>query len=225
MAQVKEGLNARKARALEVFERLRAAYPDVHCTLDFESPFQLLVGTILAAQCTDERVNRTTKDLFRKYRGPEDFLAVPREELEGDIRPCGFYRNKAKSLRAMCQTLLDRFGGEVPGTMDELLELGGVGRKTANVVLAECFGGQGVIVDTHCTRVAGRLGFARGTDAVKIERELMTVWPEDRWSLFSHLMVFHGRAVCVARAPKCSLCGVRDLCPFPETKEGRKIAR
>ncbi len=225
MAKVKTSLSATRERARAVYERLAATYPDAHCTLNFESPFQLLVGTILAAQCTDERVNKTTMHLFKKYRMPQNYLDVPQEELEQDIRPCGFYRNKAKSIRAMCATLLDKFGGQVPGTMEELLELGGVGRKTANVVLAECFGGQGVIVDTHCTRVANRLGFTKNKEATKIERDLQKVWPEDRWTLFSHYMVFHGRKVCNARAPKCSQCPIDDWCPFPETREGKNIAR
>ncbi|MFP4499761.1 MAG: endonuclease III [Candidatus Hydrogenedentota bacterium] len=225
MAKVETSLSVNKARAIEIYKRLAATYPDAHCTLNFESPFQLLAGTILAAQCTDERVNKTTMHLFKKYRMPQDYLDVPQEELEQDIRPCGFYRNKAKNLRAMCATLLEEFNGQVPGTMDELLQLGGVGRKTANVVLGECFGGQGVIVDTHCTRVASRLGFTKETDAVKIERDLQKVWPADHWTLFSHYMVFHGRSICTARAPICSRCPLNDVCPFPNTTEGKNIAR
>jgi endonuclease-3 len=225
MANVKTSLTAQRERAIVVYERLAETYPDAHCTLNFDGPFQLAIATGLAAQCTDVRVNLTTKHLFQKYRTPEDYLAVPQEELEKDIQPCGFYRNKAKNIRALCRTLLDEFGGQVPNTMEGLLRLGGVGRKTANVVLGECFGGQGVIVDTHCTRVAGRLGFTKHTDAVKIERELMKVWPANRWTMFSHFMVFHGRAICTARSPKCSACPVREWCPWPDTREGKKLAK
>jgi endonuclease-3 len=216
---------AERARAIKVYDRLAAAYPDVRCTLDFHNPFQLLLMTILAAQCTDARVNIVCKDLFKKYKKPRDFLSVPIAELEKDIQPCGFYRAKAKSIVATCTSLVEEHGGNVPQTMEELLTLRGVGRKTANVVLGECFGHQGVIVDTHCTRVANRLGFTKQQDPVKIEKELMQVWPEDRWTLFSHYMVFHGRAVCIARAPRCSVCTVREFCPFPDTREGKKIAR
>ena len=225
MAPLKMTLEARRKRAQEAFDILRGEYPDAHCTLDFETPLQLLVGTILAAQCTDERVNQVTKDLFRKYNKPENYLAVPQEALEADIRTCGFFRNKAKSIRSACRSIIEEHGGEVPGTMEELLKLGGVGRKTANVLLGTCFDTPGVIVDTHCTRVARRLGFTKETDAVKIERDLMKVWLRETWTDFSHFMVFHGRSICKARAPLCSKCAVRPLCPFPDTAEGRKIAR
>jgi endonuclease-3 len=146
-------------------------------------------------------------------------------EYRNAIQPCGFYRAKAKSITGACRKILDNFGGEVPGTMKELLTLNGVGRKTANVVLGECFNTQGVVVDTHCTRVANRLGFTKNSDPVKIEQDLMKVWPPDSWTLYSHYMVFHGRAICVARAPKCSVCPVRGECPFPDTPAGRAIAR
>lgn len=225
MAPIKKRITANRERALQVYDRLDATYPDARCTLNFDGPFQLIVATALAAQCTDARVNLTTAHLFKKYKTPKDYLAVTQEELEQDIKSCGFYRNKAKNIRAKCQTLIDKFNGEVPSTMEELVQLAGVGRKTANVVLGECFGGQGVIVDTHCTRVAGRLGFTKNTDAVKIEKDLMKVWPPDRWTMFSHFMVFHGRAVCTARSPKCSQCPVRDLCPWPDTREGKKLAK
>jgi endonuclease-3 len=222
---MRESKRAKTARAIEVYDRLYAAYPDVHCTLNFTTPFELMIGTILAAQCTDERVNIVTKDLFRKYRGSKDYLKAPLTELEKDIQSCGFYRNKAKNIAAAAERILEEYGGEVPGTMEELLTLPGVGRKTANVILGECFGGQGVVVDTHCTRVSRRLGFSKQSDPAKIEQELMQVWPQDRWTLFSHLMVFHGRACCTARGPRCSQCPVREFCPFPETAEGKKIAR
>ncbi len=225
MSRLKLTLTANRGRALAVYERLYKAYPAIRCTLDYENPLQLLIMTTLAAQCTDERVNRVCRELFQTYRTPEDFVRTPVATLEEVIRPCGFYRNKAKNIRRQCELLLERHGGEVPRTMAELTALPGVGRKTANVVLGECFGGQGVIVDTHCTRLANRLGFTRNQDALKIEQDLMKVWPPDRWTLFSHFMVFHGRAVCVARAPRCSTCVVEDLCPFPKTREGKKIAQ
>jgi len=225
MAALREGLKVKRERALAVYDILERTYPDIRCTLDHRSPLQLLIMTTLAAQCTDERVNIVCRDLFQKYRSAEDFANAPQEALEEDVRPCGFYRNKAKNIRTQCAQVLERHGGEVPRTMEELTALAGVGRKTANVILGECFGGQGVIVDTHCTRLANRLGFARGEDAVKLERDLMKVWPEDRWTLFSHFTVFHGRAVCTARAPRCSACPLRALCPFPDTREGKKLAR
>lgn len=225
MAKTALTLEAHRARARQVFARLRAAYPGLRCTLDFKGPLQLLIATILAAQCTDARVNIVTKGLFRKYRKPEDFLNAPIEELHEDIRPCGFYRNKARSIVNTCRKLVERFNGKVPGTMEELLTLDGVGRKTANVILGECFGKQGIIVDTHCARINRRLGFTKQSDPVKIERDLMKIWPEEHWTLFSHSMVFHGRAVCGARAPKCSQCVLADLCPFPKSKEGKRIAR
>lgn len=225
MAKVPLTLKAARERALRVYERLCVAYPDARCSLDFRSPLELLIATILAAQCTDVRVNIVTKSLFKKYRRPEDYVNAPVSELEDDIRTCGFYRNKAKSIVSACRKIIADFGGQIPGTMEELLTLDGVGRKTANVLLGECFGGQGIIVDTHCTRLARRLGFTKNSDPVKIERDLMTVWPREHWTLFSHNLVFHGRAVCSARAPKCSECPVADLCPFPRTKEGKRIAR
>ena len=218
-------LKATRERAGLVLEKLTAAYPDVRCSLNHHSPLQLLIMTILAAQSTDARVNIVAKDLFRKYRKPEDFLAVPVEELEQDVHSCGFFRMKAKNIRQTCQDIIEKHGGQVPGTMEELVALAGVGRKTANVVLGECFGVQGVVVDTHCTRVANRLAFTKNVDPVKIERDLMKVWPPDHWTLFSHLMVFHGRAICVARTPKCSICPVNELCPFPRSREGLKVAR
>lgn len=221
MASIKETVTAKRERARKIFARLSAAYPDARCTLDFKNPFQLLIMTALAAQCTDARVNIVCKDLFQKYHGPADFLKVPLEELERDIQPCGFYRNKAKNIMHACQVLMERHGGEVPRTIEELVQLGGVGRKTANVVLGECFGHQGVIVDTHCTRLATRMGFTKAQDPVKIEQELMKVWPPEHWTMMSHYMVHHGRAVCQARKPMCSACVVRDCCPFPETREGR----
>jgi len=214
-----------RERAEAIYAALRREYPGVRCTLDYKTPLQLLIMTILAAQCTDARVNIVAKALFRKYRKAEDFLAVPIEELQEDIRTAGFFRQKAKSIVNTCRQLVERHKGRVPGTMEELTRLPGVGRKTANVLLGECFRVQGVIVDTHCTRLAQRLGFTRKEDPVKIEKDLMKLWPPDRWTLFSHLMVFHGRAVCKARGPKCSQCVVNAHCPFPDSREGRAIAK
>lgn len=210
-------------RAVLVYGRLSAAYPDVRCTLDYKSPFQLLVMTILAAQCTDARVNIVCKSLFRKYKIPKDFAESDLSDLEEAIRTCGFFRQKAKSIRESSRILLERHGGAVPGTMDELLALPGVGRKIANAVLGECFGVQGVIVDTHCRRVTGRLGFTKNTEPGRIEKDLRRIWPSDHWTLFSHFMVFHGRAVCTARKPNCPACCVADLCPYPRKTAGLEI--
>jgi len=225
VAKLKLTQSANRARAAAMYERLHAMYPDVHCTLDYKSPFQLLVMTALAAQCTDARVNIVSKVLFKQYPTPQHFLDAAIEDIEASIKSCGFYRNKAKNIKACSRLLVEEYGGEVPDTMEDLTRLAGVGRKTANVILGECFGKQGVIVDTHCTRLTRRWGFTKNVDAVKIERDLMKVWPEHTWTLFSHFTVFHGRAVCTARGPKCSACGIRDLCPFPDTREGKKIAK
>ncbi len=225
MAKIPLNLKANKERALIVYEKLRALYPDIRCTLDFKSPFQLMIMTSLAAQCTDARVNIVCKDLFQKYKTPADFVAVPVEELEKDVQPCGFYKNKARNIQSACQRLIDVYGGEVPRDMESLVTLAGVGRKTANVVLGECFGVQGVIVDTHCTRLTNRLGFTKNDDPVKIEQDLMKVWPSDKWTLFSHFMVFHGRAVCDARKPRCKECTLREHCPFPDTAQGQRFVQ
>jgi len=225
MAKIALTSTGNRQRAREVFRRLREAYPEAHCTLDYHSPLQLLIMTILAAQCTDTRVNIVAQTLFKKYPTARSFLEVPLEELEEDIRTTGFFRQKAKSIVNACRILVEQYGGQVPGALEELTQLPGVGRKTANVLLGECFGHQGVIVDTHCTRLANRLGFTRQRDAAKIEQDLMKVWPPGHWTMFSHYMVFHGRAVCTARAPRCSQCVLNDLCPFPASREGKKIAR
>lgn len=216
MAKFKKTIAAQRARAQAIFDRLHAQYPDAGCSLDRNNAFELLIATILAAQCTDARVNIVTKTLFKKYRGPADYLGVPITALEEDIRTCGFYHMKARNIVGMCRMLMEQYGAKVPGAMEELLKLPGVGRKTANVVLGDCFGAQGVVVDTHCGRLARRMGFSSNEDPAKVERDLMKVWPQERWSLFSHLMVFHGRATCTARAPKCGACVLADLCPFPD---------
>ena len=203
-------------RAEMVYERLHERYPDATVTLDYKDPLQLLVATILAAQCTDARVNIITKDLFKKYKKAADYLAVPREELAKDIMQCGFFNMKSASIQKTSEILLRDYGGKVPGTMEELVKLPGVGRKTANVILGACFDTPGIIVDTHVRRVSARLGFTTHTEPVKIEQDLMKVVPQNKWTMFSHLLVFHGRNICVARKPKCSVCPVNDLCPYPK---------
>ncbi|HIJ64412.1 MAG TPA: endonuclease III [Candidatus Hydrogenedentes bacterium] len=225
MAKFKLTQAANRERAAVVFDRLRKAYPGAACTLDHQNPLELLVATILAAQCTDERVNIVTKTLFKKYRKPEDYVGAPIHELEGDIRQCGFFRQKANSIAKTCRAILEGFGGKVPRTMEQLVELNGVGRKTANVLLGECFDAPAIIVDTHCRRLSNRLGFTKNSDPGKIEQDLMKIWPQERWTLFSHCLVFHGRTVCLSRAPKCSECVIGDLCPFPQTNAGKKIAK
>lgn len=225
MARIVRTRAAQKARAREVYERLRAAYPDARCSLDFTTPLQLLIATVLAAQCTDERVNIVTRSLFARYPDAAAYLRAPQQELEEAVRSCGFYRNKAKSIRRACAAIVERFGGELPGTMDELLTLDGVGRKTANVILCECFGTPGIVVDTHCGRLARRLGFTKAEDPGKVEQDLMKLLPAEDWRMFSHSLVFHGRAICQARGPKCSKCPVADQCPFPDTPEGKRVAR
>ena len=225
MAAKKITRPAKRERAAEVLDRLMEAYPDARCSLDFKNPLQLLVATILAAQCTDARVNLITPSLFKRFKTAKDYATAADEELQKAIQSCGFFRQKAKSIKGACQTIVERFEGTVPGTMEELLQLDGVGRKTANVLLGECFATPGITVDTHCRRVNTRLGFTKNTNPDKIEQDLMRLLPEERWTKFSHCIVFHGRAICQARAPYCSRCCVRDLCPFPDSREGKKIAR
>lgn len=198
----------------EIIKRLKKEYPDAHCALNHTNAFELLIATILSAQCTDVRVNIVTADLFRKFRTPQDFVSVPQEELEQDIRSTGFYRNKAKNIQAACQTILDDFGGEVPQTMDELLTLGGVARKTANVVLGNAFGiASGVVVDTHVKRLSNRLGLTKEQNPVKVEKDLVELVPKKDWVMFSHWLIFHGRQVCKARKPMCEGCAFNDICP------------
>ena len=189
-------------------------YPDAKCSLDFSNPLELLVATQLSAQCTDERVNLVTHDLFQKYRSAEDYATVSQEELEKDIRSTGFYRNKAKNIRAACQLLLTNYNGEVPRTMADLLKLPGVARKTANVVLGNAFGIiEGFVVDTHIGRLARRFGWTNNEDPVKVEQDLMRLVPRQDWLDLSHLMIFHGRAICQARKPLCERCSLSKLCP------------
>jgi endonuclease III len=203
-----------EARGPVILERLEAAYPDAHVALVFANPLECLVATILSAQCTDEKVNEVTSTLFRKYRTPEDYLAVPEDELKADIRPTGFFNQKAASIRAASERLVTVYGGRVPDTMEDLLSLRGVARKTANIVLGNAFGKvEGIAVDTHVRRVSNRLGFSEHTDADKIEQDLMARIPRTDWYDASYVMIDHGRAICQAKKPRCTECPVEDLCP------------
>lgn len=198
----------------EILKLLKNEYPDAHCSLNYTSPFELLIATILSAQCTDARVNLVTKDLFQKYKGPKDYLAVPEEELQQDIRTTGFFRNKTKSIRGASQRLLAHFAGKVPATMDELLTLPGVARKTANVVLGNAFQiTSGVVVDTHVSRLSQRLGLTKETMPEKIEQRLMKLLPKSEWISFSHRLILHGRYICKAPTPDCGNCVLNHLCP------------
>ncbi|MGH7688188.1 MAG: endonuclease III [Gemmatimonadaceae bacterium] len=205
---------ALQRQAKEVLRRLLAEYPDAHCALDFSNPYQLLVATILSAQCTDKRVNLVTPALFKKYPTPRALAKARREDVETLIRSTGFFRNKAKSLVGMAAAVVSDHGGAIPDTMEALTQLPGVGRKTANVILGNAFGkDEGIVVDTHVTRVTNRLGLSRGTTAEKIEQELVPLFPRDRWTILSHLLIEHGRQVCVARTPRCGACVLNDICP------------
>ena len=197
-----------------IIEELRRLYPDARCSLNFTNPLELLIATQLSAQCTDERVNIVTADLFKKYRSVEDYATVSQEELEQDIRPTGFYRNKAKNIRAACQRLITNYAGEVPRTMVDLLTLPGVARKTANVVLGNAFGiVEGFVVDTHIGRLSRRFGWTTNEDPVKVEQDLMRLIPQQDWLDLSHMMIYHGRAICLARKPLCEKCTLAKLCP------------
>ena len=206
--------NKRKtARVKEIFEILEPLYTQEKTALKYRTPFQLLISTILSAQCTDKQVNGVTRVLFRKYLSPDDFLSAPISELEMDIRPTGFFRNKAKSIKGCCRGLVERYGGEVPSTMAELIKLPGVGRKTANCVLGAAFDVPGVVVDTHVKRLSIRLGLTENKNPDKIEMDLGKLLPEDRWRRFSDILIYHGRAVCKARKPDHAGCAVFGLCP------------
>jgi len=204
-----------------ILEMLDRHYPEAHCTLDFRNPLELLVATVLSAQCTDERVNQVTPELFRKYPDAQAFAAAPLPELEAAIRPTGFYHNKAKALKTICQGLVEQFGGKVPPSLEDLVKLPGVGRKTANVVLGNAFGIPGIVVDTHLGRVAQRLGLTRQKDPVKIEFELMELIPREKWTKFSHQMIWHGRQVCTARKPRCPECPLLPFCDFGQAQGKR----
>ncbi len=216
----RESLEAKTARTKKLVATLQKAYPDAHCELNFSSPLELLVATILSAQCTDKRVNIVTESLFKKYRSAADFAKADLSELEQDIKTTGFYRNKAKSIKAAARSIVDLHHGEVPRTMEELVELGGVGRKTANVVLGNAFNiNLGVVVDTHVARLSYRLGLTNETAPVKIEQVLIKLVPQNQWTLFSHLLIWHGRRRCYARNPDCANCELLKLCPRIGVKE------
>jgi endonuclease-3 len=201
-------------RAPEIVRRLSKAYPDAHVALNFTTPLEMLVATILSAQCTDEKVNEVTATLFAKYRTPEDYLRVPEDELKADVKPTGFYNQKATSIREACRRIVEVYDGEVPDTMEGLVTLRGVARKTANIVLGNSFGKvEGIAVDTHVKRLANRLGFSEESDPDKIEQDLMRLVPKKRWFGFTYVLIDHGRAICVARKPRCEECPVSALCP------------
>jgi endonuclease-3 len=211
---MRETKSQRKERARQIIKLLKRAHPDAHCALNHSNAFELLIATILSAQCTDERVNIVTANLFRKYRKPEDYLKVPDTELQQDIRTTGFFRNKTKSIQGACRVLIEEFNGRVPQTMAELLRVPGAARKTANVVLGVAFGiAEGIVVDTHVSRLSQRLRLTKQKDPGKIEQDLIELVPRKDWIIFSHLLIFHGRRICKARRPLCEECVVEKLCP------------
>ena len=219
---MRESKSQRQARTQEIIKLLKRAHPDAKCALNHSNAFELLVATILSAQCTDERVNKVTADLFRKYRKPEDYLKVRDTELQQDIKTTGFFRNKTKSIQGACKVLIEEFGGEVPRTMEELLRVPGAARKTSNVVLGVAYGiAEGVVVDTHVSRLSQRLKLTRQKDPVKIEKDLMELVAKKDWIIFSHLLIFHGRRICKARRPLCEECVVERLCPSSILKTGK----
>jgi len=213
LAEARRRVGPKRARIRPIIDRLAAAHPDATIALRSRSELELLVAVMLSAQTTDVNVNRVTERLFEKYRRPEDYLAVPPEELERDIFATGFFRQKTKSLRGTMKLLLEEFDGQVPRRLEELLRLPGVARKTANVVAAELGEPQGIVVDTHVRRLSQRLGLTRNEDPVKIERDLIRLVPREDWGRFPHLLIWHGRRVCIARMPRCEDCAVNDLCP------------
>ncbi|HET7585708.1 MAG TPA: endonuclease III [Gemmatimonadaceae bacterium] len=213
-ARRRESREARAARTAEIIARLEAEYPDAQCSLTHADPYQLLVATILSAQCTDARVNMVTPALFARYPDAHALADADQEELERIIQSTGFFRSKARNLIGMARAVTERHGGSIPATMEELVALPGVGRKTANVLLGNAFGiDEGIVVDTHVTRLSQRLGLTQHTDAIRIEQDLIALVPRSRWTLVPHLFIDHGRAVCIARAPRCTQCVVADLCP------------
>ena len=210
----KETRSQQRRRTGQLIKRLKAAHPGARCSLNYSNPLELLVATILSAQCTDERVNRVTEPLFKKYPTAGDYAEAPPRELEEDIKSTGFYRNKAKSLRRCCIELVAQYAGEVPANMAALVQLPGIGRKTANVILGNAYGmAEGIVVDTHVRRLAGRLGLSPHSDPDRIEQDLLPLVPREDWIIIGHLLILHGRRICSARAPKCSACPVNDLCP------------
>src|SRR5437762_8496140 len=210
----RESIAAKRARVEQIIGCLHKAYPDAHCELNYSNAFELLIATILSAQCTDKQVNIVTADLFKKYRSVRDYAAAPLPQLENDIRRIGLFRNKAKSIKACCAKLVERHAGQVPNTMSALIELHGVGRKTANVVLGNAFNvNEGIVVDTHVARLSFRLGLTPQKDPEKIEQELMKLVPRQQWTIFSHWLIWHGRRRCTARNPDCPNCEIRKICP------------
>jgi endonuclease-3 len=203
-----------KKRINQILKILRAAYPDVKTALHYKTPLQMLIATILSAQCTDTRVNEVTETLFKKLRTAKDYAEIPLADLEALIRPTGFFRNKAKNIKACCQTLLEVHGGKVPNNMDALVQLPGIGRKTANVILGSAFGVPGIVVDTHVKRLSQRIGLTREKDPVKIEFALMPIIPKKHWIDFSHQLIWHGRTICKARKPRCPECPILKLCDY-----------
>jgi len=219
---MRESKSQLKERTEKIIKLLKRAHPDAKCALNHANAFELLIATILSAQCTDERVNKVTADLFRKYRKPEDYLKVPATELQQDIRTTGFFRNKTKSIQGASKMLVEEFDDEVPQSMEELLKLPGVARKTANVVLGVAYAkAEGVVVDTHVSRLSHRLKLTRHKDAGKIEKDLMEIVPRKNWIEFAHLLIFHGRRICKARRPVCEECVVEELCPSSILKTGK----
>jgi endonuclease-3 len=208
-----ENLQEKRLRAAKIYEILDPLYTEEKTALQYRTPFELLIATILSAQCTDKQVNVVTKKLFEKYKGPEDYISAPMEELEADIRPTGFYKNKTRSIKGCCRGLMELYGGRVPGTLEELIKLPGVGRKTANCVLGAAFNVPGVVVDTHVKRLAIRMGFTENTNPDKIEQDLMEILPRERWRRFSDLLIYHGREVCKATKPDHARCAVAKYCP------------
>jgi endonuclease-3 len=213
-----------KNRVKEIIRILSKGIPDSRIALKFSNPLELLIATILSAQCTDVKVNQVTADLFKMYRSSKDYAEANLAKLEEEIRPTGFYRNKARSIQKCCQELVKRFGGDVPRTLEELVTLPGVGRKTANVVLGNTFGIPGIVVDTHVSRVSQRIGLTKNDDPVKIEFDLMEIAPKEEWTHFSNLLVWHGRKTCMARKPLCEICSVRKWCNYGSGVKGEKVS-
>jgi endonuclease-3 len=208
------GLPPAKERIPKIISILKKVHPDAKCQLNFKTPFELVISTILSAQCTDAKVNEITPSLFKKYKNAKGFATAPTNKLEQDIRPTGFYKNKTKSIQNCCRNLIEQHGGKVPEDMDALVKLPGIGRKTANAIRVHAFGKQGIVVDTHMLRVSERLGFTKGKNADKVEQQLNEMVPKNQWSVFSNVINMHGRRVCTAKKPRCSTCQIRQLCPF-----------
>lgn len=197
----------------EIINILRKTYPEAKCSLDFKTPFEMIVAVMLSAQCTDERVNKTTPSIFAKYSTPEDFASIDIKELEELIHPCGFYKNKAKNIKACAEMIIEKYNGEVPKTMEDLIKLPGVGRKSANVVMLEAFGeAKGIAVDTHCRRIANKIGLSNEKDPEKIEQDLLKKFDQEDYKDINHLFIWHGRNTCIARKPKCEKCNIKEMC-------------